>query len=69
MQDQFRFLKRGEHDILHDLELDHALRKRIKHENQIVVVRCVVFSLEKMPVCSKQQLGLLCRSFCLILAR
>lgn len=58
MQDEFSFLEGCEHDILHNFELNHLLRKGIEHENEVIVVRGIVFGLIEVAVCSEEQFSL-----------
>lgn len=53
MKNKLSLLKRCKHDIFHNLELNHFLRKRIKHKNKIVIIGCVIFCLEEMSIGSE----------------
>ncbi len=38
MENQLCLFERGKHYIFHNLEFNHVLRKRIEHENQVILI-------------------------------
>jgi hypothetical protein len=43
VQDEFSLLEGGEHDIFHYFELYHLFGEGVEHEDEVVIVRGIVF--------------------------
>lgn len=63
MKYQFCLFKRRKHHVFHDLELNHLFAERIEHENQVIIVRRIIFCFEQMSIGAKKQFRLFLNVF------